>query len=79
MASSIKQNGDGQEERTIKDFSVVDDSDATKQMQFDLSGLEADTTMSLPVALFQFPSEDPEDGVTIWNDAGVLKVASPAA
>lgn len=24
------------------------------------------------------PTVDPADGVTVWNDAGVLKVASPA-
>lgn len=28
------------------------------------------------VDLASIPTSDPEDGVTIWNDGGVLKVAS---
>lgn len=28
------------------------------------------------ISLAAIPTTDPQDGVTIWNDAGVLKVAS---
>lgn len=31
------------------------------------------------VDLSAIPTADPEDGATIWNDAGVLKVASSGA
>jgi len=33
---------------------------------------------TLPAFLENIPDTDPEDGVTVWNDEGVLKVASPA-
>lgn len=41
-----------------------------------LLGAAEDSPLTEDSPLANLPTVDPQDGVTIWNDAGVLKVAS---
>jgi hypothetical protein len=54
------------------------DADAYKPgfISADADGRALFAAKAVTAAKIDVPTEDPEDGVTIWNDAGVLKVAS---
>lgn len=41
-----------------------------------ITGTKTGTPANLMIGLADFPTTDPGDGVTIWNDSGVLKVAT---
>jgi hypothetical protein len=55
-------------------IAILDLGDATLS-QLLAAGADADAAAALVNGL---PTEDPEDGITIWNNAGTPEVASPA-
>lgn len=60
-------------------FRVQDDG-ANSSVVIAASDLTANIPSTAQAAMFDaIPAEDAEDGETVWNDVGTLKVSSPSA
>jgi len=58
---------------SLRDNLLAASTDQAKADVLDAAMVAIDATLAIVSAI---PAVDPEDGATIWNDGGVLKVAS---
>lgn len=64
---------------SLRDDLLAADTDAEKAAVLDAAVVAVNAALAAASAIIAvvsaIPAEDPGDGLTIWNDAGVLKVS----
>ncbi len=82
LDSRMNPTGAGGMRTVVTDATTIVYKDNTLQTEIyritHATGVITFAAASGLAALSNIPPEDQEDGVTIWNDAGTLKVSSPA-